>query len=148
MSLTETINNDLKTAMKAGDPIRLNTVRSIRALLIELSKKGTGPVSPEEEIGALIAASKKRKEALEMYDKAGRKDLADNERAELEIIQSYLPKQLSETEVAERVAVIIKETGAAGSKDFGKVMPLAMKEFKGKADGAVVQRLVRAALGS
>jgi uncharacterized protein len=95
-----------------------------------------------------MAAMKKRKEAIEVYDKAGRTDLAQQERAELAVITSYLPKQLSPEEAAETIKRIIAQAGASGAKDFGKVMPLAMKELKGKIDGKQVQELVKTHLGA
>ena len=148
MALTEIINEDLKAAMKSGDSVKLNTIRSIRAQLIELSKRGTGTsITPEEEMTALLAAAKKRKEAIEMYKKAGRNDLADQEKRELDIINTYLPKQMSREEVEILVKKIIGNIGATSSKDFGKVMPVAMKELKGKIDGKVIQEVVKQQLG-
>jgi uncharacterized protein YqeY len=148
MALTEIINEDLKAAMKSGDSVKLNTIRSIRAQMIELSKRGTGTsITPEEEMTALLAAAKKRKEAIEMYEKAGRNDLADQEKRELEIISTYLPKQMSREEVEVIVKKIIGNIGATSSKDFGKVMPVAMKELKGKIDGKVIQEVVKQQLG-
>lgn len=148
MTLTERINDDLKAAMKSGDQVRLNTVRSIRAILIELSKRGTGAITPEEEVQALIAAAKKRKEAIELYEKAARKDLADTERQELAVIQGYLPKQLTREEADAVVMRVIADSGASGPKDMGKVMGPVMKELKGKIDGAIIQELVKSRLGS
>ena len=147
MSLTDQINTDLKAAMKSGDQVRLNAVRSIRALLIELSKRGTGTVTPEDELTALLAAAKKRKEAIELYDAAGRKDLADIERTELSVIQIYLPQPMSKEDAASVVTRIVTESGALGMKDMGKVMPAAMKELKGKIDGGIIQELVKTRLG-
>lgn len=148
MALTEIINEDLKAAMKSGDSVKLNTIRSIRAQIIELSKRGTGTsITPEEEMTALLAAAKKRKEAIEMYEKAGRNDLADQEKRELDIISTYLPKQMSREEVEEIVKKIIGDIGATSSKDFSKVMPVAMKDLKGKIDGKVVQEVVKQQLG-
>jgi len=148
MALTEIINEDLKAAMKSGDSVKLNTIRSIRAQLIELSKRGTGTsITPEEEMTALLAAAKKRKEAIEMYKKAGRNDLADQEKRELDIINTYLPKQMSREEVEILVKKIIGNIGATSSKDFSKVMPVAMKELKGKIDGKVIQEVVKKQLG-
>jgi uncharacterized protein YqeY len=148
MALTEIINEDLKAAMKSGDSVKLNTIRSIRAQIIELSKRGTGTsITPEEEMTALLAAAKKRKEAIEMYEKAGRNDLADQEKRELDIISTYLPKQMSREEVEEIVKKIIGDIGATSSKDFSKVMPVAMKELKGKIDGKIVQEVVKQQLG-
>ena len=144
MTLTEKINDDLKVAMKSGDSIKLNTIRSIRSKIIELSKRGTGSnITPEDEITILLSEAKKRKEAIEMYEKAGRKDLLDQEQRELEIINGYLPKQMSTEEAGEIIKKIINEIGAVSAKDFGKVMPLAMKELKGKIDGKVIQELSR-----
>jgi uncharacterized protein len=148
MTLTEKINEDLKSAMKSGDSVKLNTIRSIRAQLIDLSKRGTGTnITPEEEIGVLLSGAKKRKEAIEMYEKAARNDLADQEKRELDIINGYLPRQMGREEVEAIVKRIITEVGASSSKDFGKVMPAAMKELKGKIDGKVVQEVVKQQLG-
>ena len=149
MSLNDQINNDLKAAMKSGDKVRLDTIRLLRAALIELAKRGGGGgITPEDELAVLMAATKKRKEAIEVYEKAGRPELAQVERAELEIISFYLPKQLTVEEAAAIVQRIITETGATSAKDFGKVMPLAMKELKGKFDGKVVQEMLKAKLGA
>ena len=148
MDLSEKINTDLKIAMKSGDSVRLNTVRAIRTKIIELSKRGTGSaITPEDELTILLGEVKKRKEAIEMYQKGGRTDLADQEQRELEIINEYLPKQLSREEAVEIVKKIMNEVGAVTAKDFGKIMPLAMKELKGKVDGKVVQELVKQQLG-
>jgi hypothetical protein len=148
MDLSEKINTDLKIAMKSGDSVRLNTVRAIRTKIIELSKRGTGSaITPEDELTILLGEVKKRKEAIEMYQKGGRADLADQEQRELEIINEYLPKQLSREEAVEIVKKIMNEVGAVTAKDFGKIMPLAMKELKGKVDGKVVQELVKQQLG-
>lgn len=148
MALAEKINEDLKAAMKSGDSVKLNTIRSIRAQIIEFSKRGTGTtITPEEEISILLAAAKKRKEAIEMYEKAGRLELFQQEKHELEIIESYLPKQMNREEAVEIVKKILNQLGTMTSKDFAKVMPLAMKELKGKIDGKIVQEIVRQHLG-
>jgi len=148
MDLSEKINTDLKIAMKSGDSVRLNTVRAIRSKIIELSKRGTGSVlTQEDELTILLGEVKKRKEAIEMYQKGGRTDLVDQEQRELEIINEYLPKQLSGEEAMEIVKKIMSDVGAVSAKDFGKVMSLAMKELKGKVDGKVVQEIVKQQLG-
>ena len=147
MNLTDKINEDLKAAMKTGDQVRLMTVRSIRAALIELSKRGSGAITPEDETTALLTAAKKRKEAIEMYEKARREDLASTERAELSIIQTYLPKQLSRDDAEKVVIGVIELTSATTMKDLGKVMSAAMKELKGKIEGGVVQEIVKGKLG-
>jgi uncharacterized protein len=149
MTLNEKINTDLKSAMKSGEKTKLETLRLLRAHMIELSKRGEGKeITPEEELSVLMAAMKKRKEAIEIYEKAGRTELAQQERAELDVISSYLPKQLSAEEAGEIISRIMAQTGASGAKDFGKVMPLAMKELKGKFDGKQVQEIVKAKLGA
>ena len=148
MTLTEIITEDLKAAMKSGDSVKLNTIRSIRAQIIELSKRGNGTTNtPEDEVTILLSAARRRKEAIEMYEKAGRNDLADQEKRELGIISSYLPKPMSREEVESDVKKIIETVGAVSSKDFSKVMPLAMKAMKGKVDGKIVQEVVKQQLG-
>ena len=148
MALSEKINDDLKAAMKSGDSIKLNTIRSIRSKIIELSKRGTSSIiTPEDELTILLSEAKKRKEAIEMFQKGGRTDLSDQEQRELEIINEYLPKQMSREEAGNVVKRIIQEGGAVSAKDFGKVMPAAMKELKGKIDGKVVQEIVKEQLG-
>ena len=148
MALTEKINEDLKIAMKSGDSIKLNTIRSIRALLIDYTKRGTGnTITKDEEISILLGDAKKRKEAFEIYEKAGRKDLAEQEQRELDIINSYLPKQIDREEVESSITQMIKQIGAISMKDLGKIMPLAMKEFKGKIDGKIIQEIVKQQLG-
>ena len=102
---------------------------------------------PDDEIAVLNSTLKKRKEAITIYRQHGRDDLADQEEQELAIIQEYLPKQLSREEIEQLVRNIIAAAGANGAKDFGKVMPLAMKELKGKADGKIVQETVKKLLG-
>ncbi len=147
MTLSEKIKQDLKAAMKSGDRLRLNTVRSLRAHIIELTKRGSGDtLTAEEELSVLMTAAKKRKEAIEMYEKGGRADLVDQEQKELMIINEYLPKPMTRDEAEDRVMKIISHIGASSAKDFGKVMPLAMKELKGRIDGKVVQEIVRQSL--
>ena len=149
MTLNEQINTDLKAAMKSGEKTKLETLRLLRAHMIELSKRGEGKeITPDEELSVLMAAMKKRKEAIEIYEKAGRIELSQQERAELAVISSYLPKQMSAEEAGEIILRIIVQTGASSAKDFGKVMPLAMKELKGKIDGKLVQEIVKAKLGA
>lgn len=148
MTLGQQISEDMKAAMKSGDKTKLETLRTVRAHMIELSKRGTGSeISPEEELSALLAAAKKRKEAIDIYRKAGREDLASQEEKELAIITSYMPKQMSREEAETIVAKIVMDTGATTSKDLGKIMPLAMKELKGKIEGNIVQDIVRKKLG-
>lgn len=148
MNLTEKINKDLKEAIKSGDKIRLQTVRSIRALLLEFEKSGSGKdLNEEEEIKLLSTAAKKRKESIEEYKKANRDDLAAVEEAELNIIMSYLPKQLTKDEILSKVKLLSDEIGATSKQDFPKLMPFAIKELKGKADGRAIKEAVEKVLG-
>lgn len=148
MSLKEKINEDLKNAMKSGDKIRLETIRSIRALILEFEKSGSHKeLNEEEEIKLLSSAVKKRKEAIEQYQNAKRDDLAQKEEAEMNIILEYLPKQLDEAEITNIVKNLANEINAKSKEDFSKLMPLAMKNLKGKADGKIVRSIVEKILG-
>ena len=148
MNLTEKINNDLKDAMKSNDNVRLQTIRSIRALILEFEKSGSGKkLNEEEEIKLLSSAAKKRKEAMEEYVKAGRNDLASIEELELNIIMSYLPKQLTINEIIGKVKQLAEQIGAQNRSDFPRLMPLAVKELKGQADGKAIKEAVEKVLG-
>lgn len=148
MNLKERINNDLKEAMKMQDKLTLNVVRSLRAAILEFEKSGASKeLTSDIEISLLSSASKKRKEAIEQYEKAGRLDLAEIEKNELRIIQKYLPQQLSENEILLKIKELASEIGASSKADFGKLMPLAIKNLKGKADGNLIRKLVENVLG-
>lgn len=137
----------MKEAMKSGDKLKLETLRSIRAAFIEFDKSGSGKeLTEEEEIKIINSLTKKRKESIEIFEKANRLDLAEKEKKELEILLSFLPQQLSEEEIAKKLDEIIAQVGAKDSKDFGKVMGVAMKELKGRADGKVVQSILKSKL--
>ncbi|WP_337865615.1 GatB/YqeY domain-containing protein [Ignavibacterium sp.] len=147
MNLKEKINNDLKEAMKSGDKVRLNTVRSIRALILEFEKSGANKeLTPEDELKLLTGAAKKRMDSIEQFRNAGRMDLVENEEAELKVLEEYLPKQLTEDEIKIEVQKIIAEAGAKGKEDFSKVMPASMKALKGRADGNLVRKIVESLL--
>jgi uncharacterized protein len=149
MGLKEKINEDLKNSMKSGDKVRLETIRSIRALILEFEKSGTGKdLSPEDEIRMLTSAAKKRKESIEQFRAGNRMELVEKEENELRIIEEYLPKQLSVEEIEAEIKKIAEEVGAKTKEDFPKLMPLAAKALKGKADGKVVKEIVEKILGS
>ena len=113
----------------------------IRAQILEFEKSGAGrDMNPDDEMKILLSGVKKRKDSIEMYEKANRKDLADKEAAEIAIIQEYLPKQMDRDEAA---AIITKIIADAGTKELGKVMPLVMKELKGKLDGKIINEIVK-----
>ncbi len=141
MTITERISEDLKNAMKAGEKLRVETLRMMRAAMLELEKSGN-TVTEEGEMKALQNQAKRRKDAAEQYRNADRPDLAEKEEAELDIIQEYLPKQLDEDEVRSEVRSIISDTGASGPGDFKLVMPKAMNALRGRADGGMIRSIV------
>jgi uncharacterized protein len=152
MSLMERISEEIKTAMKAKDKIRLETVRSIKKVLLEkevsLRAQGQTTLNESQEIDVLAQLAKQRRESIEQYRQAGRNDLADQEAQELTIIEEYLPGQLSDEEIGAIVDEIIAKTGATSAKDMGKVMGPAMQQLRGRADGQKVQAVVKAKLGT
>ena len=143
MSLKDKINNDLKDAMRSGDKLRLSTIRSLRALILNFEKSGVGrEQTPDEELALLTSAAKKRKESIEQFNNAGRNELAEKEEAELKIINEYLPKPLSDEELFIEISSLAKEIGAVEKTDFRKLMPLAAKNLKGRADGKKIKEIV------
>lgn len=143
MNLKEKINQNLKEAMKSGDKVKLETIRSIRALILEFEKSGASrELNEEEEVKMLTTAAKKRKDSIEQFRNAGREELAIKEEQELKIILDYLPKQLNENEITSEVRRIADEIGAKSKVDFPKLMPLVMKQLKGKAEGKIVKNIV------
>lgn len=143
MSIQERLVEDLKLAMKAGDRLKTETIRLLRANLKDAEIAQMHKLSDEDVIKVLMNAAKKRKEAVEAYRAGSRADLVAKEQQEFEIISAYLPQQMTETEIETVVRQVIANTGAAGIKDLGKVMSEAMKELRGKADGKLVQQVVR-----
>jgi len=149
MSLTERINNDLKTAMKAKDANTLTALRAIKSqLLLAATEKGGGETDEQAGIRMLQKLVKQRKESAELYAAQGRADLAEQELAEAAIIERYLPKQLSEEELRPILQQIIDRVGAKEPKDMGKVMGAATKELGGKADGKTISNVVKQLLAS
>jgi len=146
MTFTELINEDLKNAMKAQEREKMETLRMLRSSMIELAKSGK-EITKEDELKAIMNQAKKRKDAAEAYTKAGRLDLAEKEKSELAIIETYLPKQLSPEEVKDEIEKIIDELKQSGveinAEAFKLVMPKAMGILRGRADGNVVQAAVK-----
>jgi len=151
MSLETLINNDMKAAMMAKDMRKLEAIRGIKAaLLLEKTGKDVsgGEIPAEVEVKMLQRLAKQRREAAAIYAEKGRNDLAEEELYQLSIIESYLPKQLSEEEIREKLKEIIAQTGASSIKDMGKVMGLASKTFAGQADNKLVSEIVKQMLGA
>jgi uncharacterized protein YqeY len=148
MGLLETVTAHLQEALRRGDKLRLETLRLLRAALVEATKTGeAGGLTPERELQILRSAIKKRQEAIEQYERAGRWEAAERERQELAILQSFLPPQLSDEELRTELERLIAELGAQGPTDFGRVMREAMQRLRKRADGARVQEWVRRLLG-
>lgn len=143
MTLLDTLNQDIKSAMKAKDKERLAVLRTIKASLQNEAIKKEAPLIDEEEFTLLAREMKQRKEALQEFQKANRQDLVDTATVEIAIVQEYLPQPLSEEEIRAIVSNAIKETEATNSSHFGKVMGIVMPQVKGKADGNQVNQIVK-----
>lgn len=149
-SLSHQITEDMKTAMREKDTIRLNTVRMLKSNIknAAIEKGGADAELNDTEIVAVIRKEvKKRQDSYEQYEAAGRKDLADVEKAEIAILEAYLPKPLSEEEIASLVDEAIKEVGATSKKEMGQVMKLLQEKTGGRADGKSLSQAVMAKLG-
>jgi uncharacterized protein YqeY len=150
MNLSEKINEDLKTAMKAQDEVAKLTIRGIKKELIEAKTApgASGELSDEDVLKIIAKLLKQRKESASLYQSKGRDDLAQNELAEATILESYLPKQMSPEELEAVIHEIIGQTGAQGPKDMGKVMGVATKQLAGKADGRLISETVKSLLNA
>ncbi|MGM0580244.1 MAG: GatB/YqeY domain-containing protein [Bacteroidota bacterium] len=150
MSLKQQIDTDIKNAMRAKNKDELKALRSIKSmiLLAESEKGADESLSQDAEMKLLMKAAKQRKESAETYKENGRDELADAEFLELEVIERYLPKQMSEEELKTKLQEIISTVGASGPQDMGKVMGVATKELAGKADGKMISQLVKQILTS
>jgi len=144
MGLQERIPEDLKEALRGKRELELSVLRmlqsSIKNRQIDKQKK---ELSDEEVIEVVAAEVKKRKEAASEFEKVNRQEAADREKAEIEILMKYMPAQMSEDEIRAEVVKAVAESGAGGLKDLGKVMKIIIPVLKGKADGTVINRIVR-----
>ncbi|WP_205508385.1 GatB/YqeY domain-containing protein [Longitalea arenae] len=145
MSLEQKITAELKTAMLAKDEKALRSLRAIKAaiLLAKTSEGAAGEIKEEEEIKLLQKLVKQRKDSLEIYQQQNRSDLAQKEQEEIEVIEKFLPRQLSGEELKAAVVGIIAQTGASSPADMGKVMGVATKQLAGKADGKAISAVVK-----
>ncbi|HAW07560.1 MAG TPA: glutamyl-tRNA amidotransferase [Bacteroidetes bacterium] len=143
MALEELINEQLTNAMKAQDKLRTETLRSIRSGIIEFKKSGIDrEMNSDDELKLLNKLVKSRKESIELYTRANRNDLVEQEQKELEIILEFLPKQMTDEEIRATIKKIIEDQQAT-QNDFGKIMGLSMKALSGKADGNKVQAILK-----
>ena len=145
MNLKTKIEQQIKKAMLNKDKDRLRALRSIKSeiLLAETKTGKTSELGEEIEMKLLTKAAKQRKDAITLYDQQNRKDLADTERAELLVIESFLPKQLSNEEIQKTIEKIILEVNATSSKDMGKVMGMATKKLSGQAEGKIIAQITK-----
>ena len=145
MDLFDQISEDIKSAMKARDKVRLETLRNIKKVFLEAkTAPGANDTLADADALKIIAKlAKQGKETAKTYSDAGRQDLADAELAQVEVLESYLPKQLSQEEIEAEVKRIIAEVGATSMKEMGKVMGSASKQLAGKADGRVISEIVK-----
>lgn len=148
MTLVEQINNDIKAAMKAREKDKLAALRAVKsALLLVASEKGNnGEVSEEAGIKLLQKLVKQRKESAEAFQGQDREDMADEELGQAEVIETYLPAQMSEDEVTAIIDSVIATTGASTMKDMGKVMGMASVKLAGKADNKMVAQVIKSRL--
>ena len=150
MTLFDQISEDIKKAMLAKDKVALDALRGVKKEFLEVktAKGGDGELHDDQAIRCMQKLCKQRKESAEMYAAAGRTELAEEELAQMRVIEQYLPKQLSEEELVDRLKNIISELGAQGPKDMGKVMGTATKALAGLADGKIISAKVKELLNN
>lgn len=142
--LVEQINKDIIEAMKAKDEVRLRATRAIKAaFLLAGTETGVKEISDEIAMKAMQKMAKQRKDSIEIFTKENRQDLAQREKEELSIIESYLPAAMSKEDLVAALKVIVAEVGATGPKDIGKIMPVAMKQLAGKTDGKAINEALK-----
>ena len=147
-SIRDALTEDMKTAMRAKETLRLSTIRMVRAEILNKDKEGGEETSQKDILKLLQSMVKKREEAAEQYAAADREDMAQQERDEIQIIQGYLPAQMEDAEIESAAQAIIEETGASSMKDMGKVMGILTRELAGRATGARISQAVRKLLGT
>jgi uncharacterized protein YqeY len=144
MSIAEDVTSQMKAAMKAKEALRLSTLRSMRTVFLnEMKKDGSDSVSDEVCQTLLRKLEKQRKESIEAFTKGDRPEMAENERAELAVIQEFLPQLADEAQTRAWVEAAIAQTGAAGAKEMGKVMGALMKAHKTEIDGTLARGIVQ-----
>lgn len=147
MSLKDILVQDLKTAMKDGDSVSKTAIQMARSAVLQVEKDSKVTLDDDGIVEIIAKEVKRRTDNLPDFEKSGRLDLIDNLKAEIEVLKKYLPQQLSETEIEDIVKDCISKTGAVSAKDIGKVMQAIMPETRGKADGKLVNQIVKKLLG-
>jgi len=148
MSLQERISAALKDAMRARDEVKMATLRLVLTAIKNREKEARSLLEDQEVISVITTQIKQRRESIEQYRQAGREDLAQREESELQILQGYMPEQVSEEEISNTLDEIIAEVGAVSMKDMGKVMKAAMAKLAGKAEGGAINAMVKEKLSS
>jgi uncharacterized protein YqeY len=147
MSLKERLLEDMKNAMKQKDVISKNAIQMVRAAVLQVEKDNRITLDDDGVIDVIAKEVKKRRDVLPEYERSGRQDLIDNLKAEIELLMKYLPQQFTEEELEAIVRQAVEETGASSPRDMGKVMQAVMPKVKGRADGKVVNAIVKKILG-
>ncbi|HXH21842.1 MAG TPA: GatB/YqeY domain-containing protein [Dehalococcoidia bacterium] len=147
MSIKETMNRDLREALRARDETRKSTLRMALSAVHNAEIAAGGPLDDAGVMAVLAREVKQRRESIEEFRKGNRQDLVDREQAEIDVLMGYLPQQLSREEIVAEARKIIEQVGASGPRDKGKVMPVLMAQLRGKADGAEVNAVVTELLG-
>jgi len=148
VSLQERLIDDMKAALKAGDALRLSVIRLLRSELQNMEIAKGAPLTDDEIIQGVVREAKRRREAIEQFQKAGRADLVEKETAELKVLSQYLPEQLDEAEIVGIAQEVISELQATSKADKGKVMGALMQRVRGRADGRLVNQIVDRLLAS
>lgn len=148
MTLKEQLQQDLITSMKAKDEVQTGAIRMLKAAILRFETAGDKKIATDADVIQIIGKEiKQRKDSIEQFEKGNRPELAEKEKLEMAVLEKYLPAQLSDSEVRTIVKEVISATGATGKSDLGKVMGALMPRVKGKADGALVTRMVQELLG-
>ena len=143
MTLKDRLLSDMRTAMKERASFKKSVISMVRAAVLQIEKDKRTQLDDQGVIEVIAKEVKSRKEAIEMFRQGGRQDLIDKNEKEIEILSEYLPPQLSEAEIKEIIEDAVNKTGAAGLKDMGRVMGAVMPKVKGRAEGSIVNRLVK-----
>lgn len=143
MSLLDRLSTELRDSLKARNQLKVEVIRLLKSSIKNKEIEKMTPLTDEEIIGVITSAAKQRRDSIEQFRKGGREDLAQKEASELEVLHTFLPKQLSDEDVVNEIKVVITETGASSPKDMGKVMKALIPRIRGRADGTKVSSLVK-----
>jgi uncharacterized protein len=148
MSLIDQLNNDLKESMKSGDKFRTEVLRGLKSAIKYVEIEARGEMSDQDVEAVIAKQAKQRRDSMDEFKKGGREDLVEREAAELAILETYLPEQMSEDEIRGKVEAAIAELGVTDMKGMGQVMQRVMADLQGQADGKIVNQIVRECLSS